>query len=287
MPPAVSRWSRNRLPPVRTTLSVWRYWASIAWTTLRRVFDVPLSSIPTRCTPAITSRRRVGRRGTSPSRSSGTAKRSTSIPNSRRRTQVWGSRWLRVGRYEDASESFARAVSLRPGVLPINDLDLLADALRRQQRYEEAIETYRSILNVVPEYDPGHAGIGYALYELKRYQEAIDSLARSDKLQPESRDAADRHVVMGRASAALGRTEAAAEHFARVLEMDARNAEALDSFAVLRFRQQRYEEALGYYEKLVEIGEANARVHANMGVALYYLERPEEALRNLDLALSL
>ncbi len=192
-----------------------------------------------------------------------------------------------LGRYEEAAESLAKAVSLRPDVVPIKELGLLAWALRRLKRHEEAIETYRSILSAVPEYAPAHAGIGYALYQLKQYEEAIESLARSDSLQPESSDAADRHVAMGRASDALGRTKAAVGHFARALEIDARNAEALDSFAVLRFRQQRYEEALDFYENLVEMGEANARVHANMAAALYYLERPDEALRSLDLALSL
>ena len=192
-----------------------------------------------------------------------------------------------MGHFEEAAEALAEAVSLRPGVRPVKELHLLADALRRQQRHEEAIETYRSILEVIPEYAPAHAGIGYALYQLNRYEEAIDSLARWVSLQPKSSDAADRHVVMGRASQALDRTEAAAEHYERALKIDGRNAEALDSFAVLRFQQQRFEEALGYYESMVEIGEANARVHANMAAALYYLERPEEALKSVDLALSL
>ena len=158
---------------------------------------------------------------------------------------------------------------------------------RREPRYEEAVETYRGVLGTDPEYAPAHAGIGYALFQLKRYQEAVESLARSVSLRPESPAAADRHVAMGRALVELGRMEAAAEHFARALEIDSRNAKALDSFAVLRFRQQRYEEALRLYETLIETGEANAQVHANVGATLYYLDRPDEALRSLNRALSL
>ena len=92
---------------------------------------------------------------------------------------------------------------------------------------------------------------------------------------------------MGRAFEALGQTEAAAKHYADALEIDPRSATALDSFAVLRFRQQRYEEALGFYGTLIEIGEANAQVHANVGAALYNMGRPEQALRSLERALSL
>ena len=92
---------------------------------------------------------------------------------------------------------------------------------------------------------------------------------------------------MGRASWELGLTETAAEHYARALEIDVRNAEALDSFAVLRFGQQRFEEALSLYEALIEIGEANAQVHLNMGATLYKLDRLEEARRSLDRARAL
>ena len=198
-----------------------------------------------------------------------------------------GAALFRLGDYEQAAQSLAQGVSLRPDALPIGAFQLLADALHRQQRHEEAIETYRDVLKMDPDYVPAHAGTGYALLRLKRYEEAVESLARAISLQPESPEAADRHVAMGRASQALGRTEAAAERYERALEIDARNAKALDSFAVLRFRQQRYEEAIRLYETLTENGEANAQVHANMGATLYHPDRRDEALRSLDRALSL
>ena len=189
-------------------------------------------------------------------------------------------------RYEEAAESLARAISLREDT-PIGALQFLADALRAQRRHEEAIERYRAVLQIDPEYAPAHAGIGYALLRLKRYAEAVESLARSLLLQPESPAAADRHVAMGRAFLALGRTEAGEEHFGRALAVDADNAKGLDSLAVLRFQQQRYEEALRLYERLIDLGVGGAQAHANMGATLYYLGRPEEALRSLERARAL
>ena len=191
---------------------------------------------------------------------------------------------FRLGRYEQASEALEQAISLQPGAVPIGAVRLLAEALSRQQRNEEAIEWYRGVLQIDPEHAPAHAGIGYALLRLKRYTEAVESLSRSVSLQPESPAAADRHVAMGRAFLALGRTEAAAENMERALEIDSWNAKALDSLALLRFRQQRYEEALQLYEVLIETGEASAQTHANVGATLYYLGRPEEALRSLERA---
>ena len=198
-----------------------------------------------------------------------------------------GAALFSLGQHEQAEESLARAVSLGLDAVPISALCLLGDAQREQQRYEEAIDTYRGILETDPGYAPAHAGIGYALLGLTRYEEAVESLARAISLQPELPTHANLHAGIGEASQRLGRTEVAAEHYARALTIDSRNANALDSLALLRFRQQRYEEALRLFEAFIEIDEANAQAHVNMSATLYYLDRPDEALRSLDRALSL
>ncbi len=198
-----------------------------------------------------------------------------------------GDALFRLGRYEEAVESLAQAVALQPDLVPINAYYFLAEGLRRTQRHEEAAEAYGDVLEIDPDHAPALAGMGYALLSLERFDEAIASLARSVSLQPASPDAADRHVAMGRANQELGRSEEAARQFQRALEIDPGNAIALDSFAVLRFGQRQYEEALSLYESLIEVGEANAQTHANMGATLYQLGRHREALRSLDRALDM
>ena len=198
-----------------------------------------------------------------------------------------GAALFSLRQHEQAEESLARAVSLGLDAVPISALSLLGDAQRKQQRYEEAIDTYRGILETDPGYAPAHAGIGYALLGLTRYEEAVESLARAISLRPELPANADLHAGIGEASRQLGRTEVAAEHYARALTIDSGNANALDFLALLRFRQQRYDEALRLFERLIEVDETNAQVHVNMSATLYYLDRPEEALRSLDRARSL
>ena len=197
-----------------------------------------------------------------------------------------GAALFRLGQYAQAVASLEQAVSLSDA-LPIEASQLLGDAYRRQRRYVEAIETYRGMLKTDPDSAPAHAGIGYAMLQLKRHDEALESLAQAIALQPGSSDAVDRHVVMGRTLEALSRTEEGARHYADALKIDPRSATALDSFAVLRFRQQRYEEALALYGTLIEIGEANAQVHLNMGATLHRLDRAEEARRSIERALEL
>ena len=129
-------------------------------------------------------------------------------------------------------------------------LQQAADALLRQQRYEEALAAYREALPINADYAPAHAGMGRALFRLERY-------------------------------------EAAAEHFERALQLDPRDRQALDHLALVHFRQRRYAMALELYRRLAEVTPDSAQIHANIGSALYYLGRIDEAVGSFEQALAL
>ena len=129
--------------------------------------------------------------------------------------------------------------------------------------------------------------MGEALLRLERYEEALAALARALALQPEPSLSGVLHRLMGRAALESGRDQAAAEHLEGALQLDPRDAAALDYLALVRFRQQRYAAALELYRRLVELTPDSAQTHANIGAALYYLDRVDEAVRSFEHALSL
>ena len=85
----------------------------------------------------------------------------------------------------------------------------------------------------------------------------------------------------------MDRLDEAAGHYERALRFHWRKPDTLARLAALRFRQKRYEEALALYRTVAEIVPSKAVIHSNVGVALYYLKRYEEALRSFEHALSL
>ena len=91
---------------------------------------------------------------------------------------------------------------------------------------------------------------------------------------------------MGRAAQELGHPDAA-DHYARALELDPRDTEAIDRLAMARFQEKRYEEAHALYRMLAELTPDSAQTHSNLGATLYYLGRSEDALRSFERALSL
>ncbi len=166
-------------------------------------------------------------------------------------------------------------------------LHKVAEAFRKQGRYEEAVASFRAALEIDPQLVLSHAGMGDALFRLQRYEEALQALARAVSLELDAAVEGLLRRLMGRAAQELGRSEEAAEHYERALEIDPRDAEAVDLLAALQFGWRRYAAALDLYRTLVEINPASAQTHANLGATLYHLGRPEEALRSFEQALSL
>ena len=162
-----------------------------------------------------------------------------------------------------------------------------AAALLQQERYEAALARFREALAVAPDYVPAHAGMGEALLRLERYEAALAVLARALALQPEPALSGVLHRLMGRAAQESGRDRVAAEHLEHALRLDPRDAAALDLLGLVRFRQERYAAALELYRRLVELTPDSAQTHANIGAALYYLDRAAEAVASFEHALSL
>ena len=195
-------------------------------------------------------------------------------------------------RNDRAEEILGRALEIDPGHK--NSRREMATMLRVQGRRKEALEAYRALLEIDPEYPLAHAYIGDILLQLHRYAEAVEPLSKAltlikaaPSLRSDLPTAGSLHVLLGRALQGLGRTRAGEAHFRRALELDPRNMEALEYVAAAHFRQKRYREALDLYRTLLEIDPDRAATHADIGATLYFLGRTEEAIRNLERALSL
>ena len=185
----------------------------------------------------------------------------------------------------EAEEYLRRARELQP-----NDpatLHTVAEALRKAGRRQEALASYRDALQTDPDFAPAHVGLGAALVDLKRYEKALESLERAGSLEMDPATAATSHYLAGRALRELGRMAEAAVRFEQAIESDPNHAEALDHLALWRFQQRRYQDALDLYRAHAVLEPDSATIHANIGVTLYYLGRPEEALAAMERVLQL
>ena len=163
---------------------------------------------------------------------------------------------------------------------------LLGAILNALGRFEEAETHLRRALALNPQDVDAFRRLTEALMIQGRYEEVIDVLAQA-ALDPASPQAAELHVLMGQAAQANRQPEAAAEYYMHTLEIDPHHAEALHWLATLRAEQQRYDEMLELLQRLIDIDPSDAAIHSNIGIALFYLGRNDEALKSFDRALTL
>ena len=123
-------------------------------------------------------------------------------------------------------------------------------ALYNLKRYEEAIVAYDLALRFNPQDADAHNNKGCTLYELKRYEEALAAYDLALRFNPQDVDA---HNNKGRTLHEL----------------------------------KRYEDALAAYDLTLRLDPQYVHAHNNKGDALSALNRHEEALAAYDLALRL
>ncbi|MGB8839902.1 MAG: tetratricopeptide repeat protein [Aliidongia sp.] len=77
-------------------------------------------------------------------------------------------------------------------------LNLLGVLACQQRNFEVAAWRLGQALRVNPAYAPGHSNLGYALRELRRFEEALASCERALALQPDLADALSNRYPSGR-----------------------------------------------------------------------------------------
>ena len=192
-----------------------------------------------------------------------------------------------LGRFEEAEQHLRRAIALNPLG---QDAHLnLGDTLYELGRYTEAGAVYRAAVEQRPDFFEAHVNLGAILNVLGRYEEAEQHLRRAIALNPQdSPQAAELHFLMGRIARENGEPEAAAKYYIHTLEVDPNHVAALHRLAVLRAEQQRYDEMLELWQRLIDLDPNNAAIYNNnMGVALLGLGRYDEALQCFDRAIAL
>ena len=204
-----------------------------------------------------------------------------------------------LDRFEEAEAHLRRAIALDPHTPNVHlNLGMI---LYSQGRYQEALDIARVAVAQRPDYSKAHANLGLTLNALRYFEEAethlrraialnpqnVDLIAQAAALAPDSIQAAELYFLMGEIARENGQSEAAAEHYVNALELDPHHAAALHWLATLRAEQQRYDEMLALLQRFIVLHPNDAATYSNMGIALVFLGRHDEALQHFDQALSL
>ena len=154
------------------------------------------------------------------------------------------------------------------------------NSLYNLERYEEAIEYYNEAIRLNPEDSDTWVVKGNALAELGRHEEAIECYNEAIRIDPENSNAWD---AKGRSLKKLG----------RYIEADDNEEDKDDDYGTWNnkgyslARLERHEEAIGCFDKAIRLNPEDSGAWFNKGNSLTQLERHEEAIECYNEAIRL
>jgi len=194
---------------------------------------------------------------------------------------VSGGLALQYGRYDDAIRDFRRVTELEP--TNSDAWSRLAQAYERTNP-DEVVATYERAIRAQPGYYRHYLSLGNFYFENNQFDRA-ETLAR--KVVEVAPGLAAGHINLGLALMRQRRFDEAELSLLAALHIQ-ESAILLVNIGALYYAQERYDEALRYFERCLTLGPPTVIRYANLGDAYRHLGREDEAAtayRNgLDLA---
>jgi tetratricopeptide (TPR) repeat protein len=158
----------------------------------------------------------------------------------------------------------------------------LATKYLRVGRVQDAIDQLGEALRLDPDDAEAHSNLGSALQMLGRTAEATDHLLDALRLKPGD---ARVHFNLGNAMLASGRRDEAIRQYRQAIEIDPEDADAHYNLAGVLGSQGKLDEAIGHLRRVLDINPRRADAHHNLGVALGSQGKFDEALDHVREAL--
>jgi superkiller protein 3 len=182
--------------------------------------------------------------------------------------------WKQQGKYLFASGKYEEAIKCLNRVIQKDPEDVESwifkgRSLYYQHKYMDAMRSYEKAINCDPENEDGLKGI-------------IQCCDKLIELNPKSSDALDNKVA---ALMSLGKCEDAAEICNKDLEFSLKNAPMVWNWKGDALRgQNRYEDAIKYYNKTLKQDPGNEDAWVSKGKALFLLGKAGESIKCCDKA---
>ena len=156
-------------------------------------------------------------------------------------------------------------------------------ALFERRKYKEAMQIFQRAAQLKPSYDAAWRMIGACYHQLGDYHSAMDFYKTA--LSHDETD--ETYYLMGVTMYELGRYEDEIAYYKKALEINPKNIRALNNMGTTLYTLHRFDDALACYDRVLEIDRKDEKVWNNRGVTLKKLGRADEALKSFDRAIEL
>lgn len=161
--------------------------------------------------------------------------------------------------------------------------NLYGNALASQNKYKDAVTSFRKALEIDPSVAELHFNVAILLTNINRIEEAISSYKKVVKLNPAFTDA---HYNLGAALQSQEQFEQAANSYQKAIDLEAGFFEAMVNLGVCLQEQSQLQPAIDIYQRALTI-QKDAKIYFNMGTALKNEGKLEDAIESYNQALEL
>ncbi len=171
-----------------------------------------------------------------------------------------------LGRADEAEATLREALKRNPRRAEV--VDRLADFYVDQQRFDEALELYNRLIGIAPDSIDGYVGRGVVLVRRNRLAAAKDMFGRAAAIEPENPSVLFR---FGQAAYLEGDFATAERSLGGALEKQPSHWEARLYLGMTMVKLKRFNEALGHYQKALDVNARAAEVFRQRALA-YWLQ---------------
>lgn len=159
--------------------------------------------------------------------------------------------------------------------------DITATYLRDEGQYEKAVEYWKKAIAV--EKNPRYfASLGNALRRLERYSEAVAAYDKALRMAPHHPVIQLLHESSGICLAEVGRYDEAVAQLEKAISFKPAKADYYYTLSDILGRSGKYEEALSCFEKGLNLDGKNTGAYRTLGLAYLEIGKKQEAKRCLE-----
>jgi len=192
------------------------------------------------------------------------------------------STWRQVGYWRNSYALFSHATKVTKNNYVAHHG--LGTALYQQRRYKDAISHYKQTLKINPDHANAPGNMGLTLLQLAQYDEAARRFREALRHHGELHEC---HLGLGIVLQKKGRLDQAVQHFKESLRIKPDYARSRKQLADGLFSQNKFEQAILHYQQLLQMSPHDENMHNDIGVAFVRLGRLDDALPYFTKALQI
>ncbi|GAB6030273.1 p21 protein (Cdc42 Rac)-activated kinase [Chamberlinius hualienensis] len=190
---------------------------------------------------------------------------------------------LNQGLNEEAIMHLIKVIEIKPDLVePYVDLAII---LEQQGNLQGALSYCKEAVKIKPNYPAAYVGMGLILKDLHDIKGAVKCYKRALEINP---DIGKAHLNLGKLLMEQGKLEEAFQHFEKLMECKDENlCNSCCHMGNLLCKMNKFEDALVYYKRAIEIDPSFSAVHINLAVVLENLNDFESAIKHHKIAIDL